>query len=173
MFKRIALLLGLALPFLSCNKEDTAPGFDMLYQQEFTMPAGIGGFVTHHFYFKNLPTRYNALLTQYGKTDDQITRILTAQAALTGVFGDANFDVVEEASLRVYHESAPNDYLEVAYRFPTPITPSNSLDLIPSLADSKRFMSDDRFSIDLSLRLRNTTPDETLVRLSLKLKADY
>ena len=173
MINRIALLLGVVTLFLGCQKEDNSPGFEMVYQEEFTIPAGIGAFVTHHFYFKNLSTRYPALLDQYGKTNEDILRILTLQGALTGIFGDVNFNVVEEASLRVYQESAPNDYIEVAYRYPTPIEPSNTLDLIPSLADSKRIMANDRFSFDLALRLRNTTPDEMPTRLSLKLKANY
>ncbi|MBK6929369.1 MAG: hypothetical protein IPH12_00325 [Saprospirales bacterium] len=167
------LLAALAVVFTGCKKEEAAPGFDMIYQENFTVPAGIGPFVTHHFYLKNLSTRYEALLDQYGKTDLEITRILPVQAALTGIFGDANFNAVEEASLRVYQESDPGGYIEVAYRFPTPIEPNNTLDLIPSLADAKRIMSDDRFSIDLALRLRNTTTDEIPVRLSLQLKANY
>ncbi len=175
MMHKLFFSLGISvLLFLSgCKKEDTSPGFDMIYQEDFTIPAGIGPFVTHHFYLKNLSSRYSALLDQYDKTNTEIIRILPTQASLTGIFGDVNFNVVEEASLRVYQESDPNGYIEVAYRFPTPIEPSKTLDLIPSLADAKKIMSDDRFSIDLALRLRNTTIDEMPVRLSLKLKANY
>ncbi|TNE50361.1 MAG: hypothetical protein EP344_17390 [Bacteroidetes bacterium] len=156
-----------------CKKEDTTPGFDMLYQQDFTIQPGLGPFVTHHFYLKNIDTRYASLLDQYGKTDEEVIRILPVQAAVAGIFGDANFNVVEEASLRIYQESDPNGYIEVAYRFPTPIDPSNTLDLIPTLADAKRILKEDRFSIDLAIRLRSTTADEMPVRLSLKMKANY
>lgn len=167
------LAAGCILAFSACKKEDAAPGFDMFYQQEFSLAAGLGPFVTHHYYFKNLNTRYEALLSQYGKTDADITGVLPSAFALSGVFGDADFSVVEEASLRVYLESDPGDFIEVAYRFPTPLDPSNSLDLIPSLADAKRIMSENRYSIDLALRLRNTTYNEAPVRLSLQFKAVY
>ncbi len=166
-------VLAIVLLFCGCKKEDNGPGFDMMFQQEFTIPAGIGGVSTHHFYLKNLSTRYEALLNQYGKSDAEIAHIITARAAITGIFGDADFSIVEEATLRVYQETDPNGFIEVAYRFPTPIDPNNTLDLIPGLADSKRIMSDSRFSIDLALRLRNTTPDEIPTRLSLQLKAVY
>lgn len=145
----------------------------MLYQQEFVIPPGIGPFVTHHFYLKNISSRFLALLDQHGKTEADITSILTAQAAVVGIFGDADFSLVEEASLRVYQESDPNGYIEVAYRFPTPIEPSNVLDLIPSLADAKKIMTKDRFNMDLALRLRGTTADEVAVRLNLQLRATY
>ncbi|MEQ1747409.1 MAG: hypothetical protein ABMA02_18405 [Saprospiraceae bacterium] len=161
------------LGFVSCKKDDISPGFDMLYQQEFFIPAGIGPFVTHHFYLKNITTRYQTLLSQSGKTAEEIVAILPVQASISGIFGDANFALVEEASLRVYQESDPTGFIEVAYRFPTPIEPSNTLDLIPSQANAKKIMTQDRFSIDLALRLRGTTTDETPVRLSLQMKATY
>lgn len=167
------LLSILTISLAGCKKEEPVPGFDMIFQQEFTIPAGIGPFVTHHFYLQNLNTRYAALLAQFGKTDADISRILTAQASIVGIFNDANFNVVEEASLRVYQESDPNGRIEAAYRFPTPIDPSNTLDLIPTLADTKAIMREDRFSIDLALRLRSTTPDEMVVRLNLQMKANY
>ncbi|MBL7774448.1 MAG: hypothetical protein JNK89_00510 [Saprospiraceae bacterium] len=170
---RLTGLLLLPLLLTTCKKDEVQPGFDMIYQYEFTIPAGIGPFVTHHFYLQNLPSRYAALLDQNGKTDEEVNGILPVQAALTGIFNDVNFNVVEEASLRVYQESDPNGYLEIAYRFPTPIDPSNTLDLIPTLADAKKIMKEDRFSIDLALRLRSTTPDEMAVRLNLQLKANY
>jgi len=172
-FKLPGLFVFLLFSFAGCEKDNTTPGFDMVYQQDFFIPPGIGAFVTHHFYLKNIPTRYLTLLSQSGRTDAEVTGVVPVQASLVGVFGDANFSLVEEASLRVYQESDPNGYVEMAYRFPTPIEPSNVLDLIPSLANAKGIMSKDRFSIDLALRLRGTTPDETQVRLNLQLKATY
>lgn len=173
MRSTFALLTGITLLCTGCKKDSIQPGFDMLYQEEFSIPAGIGGLATHHFYFSNLSTRYQALLDQNGKADAEIIQIIPAKAAITGIFGDANFDVVEEASLRVYEETDPTGYIEVAYRFPAPIDPSNHLDLIPTLAEVKKIMSKSRFSIDLALRLRKTTTDEMPVRLNLQLKANY
>ncbi|MCK6695262.1 MAG: hypothetical protein L6Q97_24570 [Thermoanaerobaculia bacterium] len=173
MLRLTGILMGVLLLFCRCNKEDEAPGFDMLFQQELTIPAGIGGVLTHHFYLKNISTRYDALLSQFGKQDGDITRIVTSRAAIAGIFGDADFSIVEEAILRVYQESDPTGFIEVAYRYPTPIDPSNNLDLIPGLADSKRIMSQDRFSIDLALRLRYSTTEEIPTRLTLQFKAVY
>jgi hypothetical protein len=169
-----ALLAAGLLLGVSCNKnDDAAPGFDMIYQQNFTIPAGIGVFDVHHFQLKNIPTRYQQLLEQYSKADADITGILTARAALSGIFGDANLQFVEQVSVRVYDESDPTDYVEIAYRQPTPLDPGNALPLIPSLADSKRFMTGTRFAIDVVLWLRNTTQEESDVRLDLELKATF
>ncbi len=163
----------LLLTLLSCQKDRIGAGFDMMYQREFVLPPGLGPFLTHHFYFRDVPTRFQTLLQENGKTEADIEGIVTRQAVLLGIFGDADFSVVEEASVRVFTESNPNGYIEAAYRFPTPIERSNQLDLIPSLADLKRIMKGERFSIDVALRLRRNTTDETPVRLTLTLRATH
>ncbi len=145
----------------------------MLYQANFSIPAGIGVFDVHHFQLKNIQTRYQQLLEQNQKQDSDIVGILTAESVLTGVFGDVNLDFIDQVSVRVYNESDPNDYIEVAYRQPVPLDPGNTLGLIPSLANSKRFLTGSRFSIDVVLWLRRTTTEENSVTLNLKLRTNY
>lgn len=168
------LLLCAVLAGLSCNKDnDLAPGFDLMYQQDFILPAGIGVFDVHHFQILNIPSRYQQSLDQSGKTDEEITGVLTVKAVLSGVYSDASYDLIDQVSLRVFDASDPTDYVEIAYRDVTPLDPGNTLPLIPSLADTKRFFKQPRFSVDVVIRLRNTTQLETETRLSLQMKATY
>ena len=167
------LLLLVACSTLSCKKDDLAPGFDMIYQQRFTIPAGIGVFQVHHFYLKNIPTKYMQNLTQHGKTDADVTGMITATAALNGLFGDANLNFVDQVSLRIYNEPNPDDYVEIAYRQPVPLEPGNSLPLIPSLADYKKYMTGPFFSMDVVFYLRNSTVIETDLQLDLQVRATY
>ncbi len=168
------LLLCAVLAGFSCNKDnDLAPGFDLMYQQDFILPAGIGVFDVHHFQILNIPSRYQQSLDQSGKTDEEITGVLTVKAVLSGVYSDASYDLIDQVSLRVFDASDPTDYVEIAYRDPTPLDPGNTLPLIPSLADTKRFFKQPRFSVDVVIRLRNTTQLETETRLSLQMKATY
>lgn len=172
--KIFLLLVCTALVGFSCNKDnDQAPGFDLMYQQDFILPAGIGNFEVHHFQIKNIPSRYQQNLEQQGKTDADISGVLTAQAVLSGVYNDANFDVIDQVSIRVFDASDPTDYVEIAYRYPTPLDPGNSLPLIPSLADTKRFFNQPRFSLDVVIWLRTITQVETEMRLNLQMKATY
>lgn len=168
------LLFLLLLAFAGCKKdEEVTPGFDLVYNQAFDIPAGIGNYAVHHFYLKNIPSRYAQALVQQGKTDADVKGIITTSAVLSGVYGDADFSFVDQVSIRVYHESDPNDYIEVAYRQPVPLDPGNTLPLLPSLANSKRLVSDDRFSVDVVLWLRSTTVDNTQAQLNLQFKAEY
>ncbi len=165
----VFLLLG-----LSCRKDnDIAPGFDMVFQREFSIPAGIGIFDVHHFQLKNIPSSWQQYLDQHGKTDADISGVITAQASLGGIFGDADLGVIDRIYVRVYDESNQNDYVEIAYREPTPLDPGNVLPLIPSLADSKRFFSNPRFSADVVIYLRRVTQDQSDVRLDLTMRATF
>jgi hypothetical protein len=159
---------------ISCKKDnELAPGFDLFYQQDFSIPAGIGNFDVHHFRLKNIPTNWEQLLGQHGKTAEDITGVITSEASLVGVFGDADFSIVDRIFFRVFDNANPNDYLEIAYRDPTPIESNNVLPLIPSLADSKRFFTDPRFSVDVVIYLRGITQDQYDVRLSLTMRATF
>lgn len=168
-----ALLLLLLLSASCKKKEDTRPGFDLQYQTQFDIPAGLGPFVVHHFYLRNIPTRFEQTLLQNGKLKEDIAAILTTQANLGGIFGDADFEFIEQISVRVYNETDPNGAIEAAYRFPVPLDPGNNLPLIPSLADLKDILEEPRFSLDVALWLRKTTQIETSVRLDLQFKAVY
>lgn len=169
-----SFLLVLAFAGVSCNKEDDlAQGYDLVFQRDFSIPAGIGIFDVHHFQLKNIPSNWEQYLTQHNKKNEDISKVITAEASVGGVFGDVDMSVVDRISLRVYDESNPNDYVEIAYRDPAPLDSGNQLAMIPSLADSKRFFENSRFSVDVVIWLRRTTQDQSDVRLNLKMRAAF
>ena len=168
------LLFAVLVSGFSCRKEDAvAPGFDMVFQRDFSIPAGIGIFDVHHFQLKNIPSNWDQYLDTHSKTADEIAQVITAEASLVGVFGDVDLGVIEKISIRVYDEANPNDFVEIAYRDPAPFDASNNLPLIPSLANSKRFFTEPRYSVDVVVYLRETTQDQSDVRLSLKMRAVF
>ncbi|MCY7327370.1 MAG: hypothetical protein LH618_02340 [Saprospiraceae bacterium] len=173
---RYSIFLFLATLFLvgGCQKErDLGPGFDLQYQQEFNIPVALNVFEVHHFQLKNIPSYYVQSLTQAGKTDADVVGFLTVKGNLGGIFGDADLSFVERMSVRVFNDNNPNDYIEVAYREPTPLDPGNAIPLIPTLADSKRLLTGSRFNIDVVIWLRKSPPTDTDVRLDLQLRAQY
>ncbi|MDX1913325.1 MAG: hypothetical protein SFV22_17655 [Saprospiraceae bacterium] len=177
MKKRIihlALLALLAITGFNCRKEDNlAPGFDMVYQREFVIPAGIGSLDVHHFQLINIPSDWDRYLTQHGKTAEEIAGVITSSATIGGIYGDADLSSILRISLRIYDTSNPNDFVELAYRDPAPLDPGNLLPLIPSLADSKRFFTAARIAFDVRIELRNTTQIENEVRLDLTMRATF
>ena len=158
----------------SCNRdEDTGPGFEMIFQEDFYIPPGISPFETHHFFRKNIPTRFEQYLLQNGKTADDIETILLEQGNLTGQFGDADLGFIQEISVRLYDGIDVTDYIETGYRQPVPFDAGNNLGLIPTLANTKRFFENYRYGIDVVIRLRDIPQIESEVRLDLKFKATF
>ena len=162
------------LAVFGCHKDrDLGPGFDLSYKQEFNIPVALNVFEVHHFQLLNIPSTYAQSLTQANKTDAEVVGILTSKGNLGGIFGDADLSFIEKVSVRVFNESNPDDYIEVAYREPAPLDPGNNLPLIPTLADCKRLITGSRFNIDVVIWLRKTTLTDSDVRLDLQLKAQY
>lgn len=168
------LLLFLCVAVVTGCKKDNAPGrgVDLLFRQTFEIPAGIGVFDVHHFYLKNIPTNYTSTLGLSNITAADIVRVITTQGSMNGTFGDANLDFIDRLSIRVYTDD-PNDYLEIAYRDPAPIDPGNNMGLIPSLSDSKDFISAEKVNFDIVFWLRRTTTETTPVQLDLTMRAEY
>ena len=173
MIRSVLLSVFVAVLLTGCRKEDSRPGFDFQIRQDFTIPAGIGVFQVHHFYLRNIPTRMAQLLDQRNLKPEDITGMLTNQGALTGIFGDANFDFIDQISVRVYEDARPQNFLEAAFRQPMPLDPGNEVALIPTLADLSKFLNADQVSVDVALWLRRTTTEETLARLDLQFRATY
>lgn len=169
------LLPALLLIFGGCHKtnNDEGPGFYLDYQERFTIPAGVGPFVVHHFTLKNVPTRFAQLLALQGKTDADVQRVLTTQGSLVAEYDEYSFDFVDKITVRLFDERQPNNFAEAAYRDPVPLDPGFSIGLIPSLSDSKFVVANDRMNIDILLELRTTTQDEIPVVFNLQLKALY
>jgi len=170
----VLLAAAMAWSGLSCVKDNgVAPGFNMLYRQDFFIPVGISEFQVHHFQLQNISTRYLQYLDEHKKTDADITGVITSRASISGIYGDSDLSFVDQVSIRVYDEADPNDFLEIAYRYPVPLDPGNNLPVIPSLADSRRFFSKPRLSVDVVLWLRRPPLFENEVRLDLEMRATY
>jgi hypothetical protein len=158
---------------LSCGKDNDGPGINMQFRQDFEIPAGIGVFVVHHFMIPNVTSSYTQLLAQNNKTDADIREIKNISGELSSIFGDGTFEMIQRISVRAYPQGAENDYIEVAYRDPAPFETRNTLGLIPSLADVKPLLKQDRFSFDVVIELRNNTSENIPVSLNLLFKALY
>lgn len=175
-FRFFTTILALSAPLLfsGCLKTTEPPvGVPLDYRQDFVIPAGIGPLISHHFYFKNIPARYLDYLAQSNVKPEEVTRVLLNSAVLTGINGDEEYSFIESVEMRIYDERNPSDAVEIAYRLPVPLDPGFQLPLIPNEVDVKRFLSSNRFSIDLELMLRKTTQIDSPTSLSLRFTAVY
>ncbi len=164
------LLVGLT----NCNKEELFEKYaNLVYREYFDIPAGVGVFDVHHFYINQIPTKYLASLAQGGIQKDEVTKVLTSQGSISALFGDSDLRFVDRISIRAYADGDPANYIEIAYRDPSPVDPGVSIGLIPSLASAQEFFQLDFVNIDVVIYLRETTTESVNMQLDLTMRAGY
>jgi hypothetical protein len=172
MAKQLLFLLAL-LCTLACNKDSVGPGVDLLYRRDFEIQTGIGPFVVHHYYLNNISSTYLQTITNQSLTDTDIKSVTNTTGEFTAIFGDARLDFITRISVRISPVGKPDEYIEVAYRDPAPLNSGTTLGLVPSLADVRSIMREDRFNVDIALETRQITTENIPVRLDLKFRAEY
>ncbi len=143
----------LILPFLfsNCKKEDPVL-FEMLYIENFTIPAGINPFDAHYFRIENIPV--GTYLSSRNLTTDMLNSINPRAASFVNVFaGTASYDLIRDVIVRIYTDDE-NNYKELFYRKPVPEDTGDNLGIIPSLGDAKDFLSGTSFNIIIRLNFR-------------------
>lgn len=174
MKKNIIFLVLSLLVFTNCNREELFTNYtDIVYRQYFDLPAGIGVFDVHHFYMPGIPSKYAESLLNANIKKEDVTKVLTTQGSISGLFGDVNLEFVDRVSIRAFADGDPTNYIEIAYRDPSPINPGNAIGLIPSLASSQEFFSAETVNLDIVIYLRATTTENVQMQLDLTMRAGY
>ena len=169
MKKILSILLILPLLFSNCKKEDPIL-FEMVYAENFTIPAGINPFDTHYFRIKNIPI--GTYLSSRNLTTDMLNSINPRAANFVNVFaGTASYDLIRDVSVRIYTDDE-NNFKELFYYDLVPENTGDNLGIIPSLVDTKDFLNDTHFNIIIRLNFRQPPVQniETRLRFSLGVK---
>lgn len=164
-FAKLACLLAIPIIFATCR--DNGPGFNMTYQRDFEIPAGLGVFDTHVFELNGIPTNKAAFLSTTGANENEITAILPKEAELSINFANVDFIFVGEVVVEIFTR---NDIAgtEIFYRDEIPLNTGQRITLLPSLPEISEYLTEDEFNVRVELRLRDITPQFLDVRLDFQ-----
>jgi len=154
-FAKLACLLMLPILFSNCKGDGL--GFNMTYQRDFEIPAGLGVFDTHVFELNGIPTNKAAFLSTTGANESDITAILPKEAELSINFADVDFVFVGEVVVEIFTRE-DNAGTEIFFRDEIPLNTGRTITLFPSLPEIGRHLTGDEFNIRIELRLRDITP---------------
>ena len=147
----LPILLILPLFISNCKKEEPVL-FEMLYAENFTIPAGINPFDTHYFRIKDIPV--GTYLSSRNLTADQMNSIKPRAANLLNVLaGSAAYDFIQEVSVRIYTDNE-NDWKEIFWHFSVPEETGDNLGIPPTLEDARSYLGGTTFNIIIQLKLR-------------------
>lgn len=171
---RLLLLALITCCLFSCKKDDGFEKYvDLVYRETFEIPAGVGIYDVPHLFINDVPSKYLDILKAGNITTEEIKKVLTVESTIKGIFGDEDLDVIDRISLRVIQGSNSSDFIEIAYRDPVPNNPGSGMGLIPSLSDSKDFISQETINFEIVIWLRANTTQTIPLQLDLKMRAGY
>jgi len=164
-FAKLACLLMLPILFSTCKGDGL--GFNMTYQRDFEIPAGLGVFDTHVFELNGIPTNKAAFLSTSGANESDITAILPREAELSINFANVDFVFVGEVIVEIFNQE---DFVgtEVFYRDEIPLNTGRAITLFASLPEIGRYLTGDEFNIRVELRLRDISPQFLDARLDFQ-----
>jgi hypothetical protein len=171
---RLLLFTLISCCLFGCKKDDGFEKYvDLIYRESFEIPAGVGVFDVPHLFITDVPSKYLDILNAANIKPEEIKKVLTIESTINGIFGDEDLDVIDRISLRVIQGSNSSDFIEIAYRDPVPNNPGNGMGLIPSLSDSKDFISQEMINFEIVIWLRANTTQTIPLQLDLKMRAGY
>lgn len=156
-FAIVIILIGLL--FSNCNKNDNDVKFEMAYEREFTIPAGLNAFETHYFVIRDV--QIGSYLTANNVSAADLISINPGRARLTSKFsGFADYSFIREVIVQIFTDDE-NDAREVFFRTAVPLNTGESLDILPGLADVKDYFGNTKFNLFVILNLQ-AVPQQTI-----------
>ena len=151
MKKILPFLLILPLLISNCKKEEPIL-FEMVYAEDFTLPAGLNPIDAHYFRITDIPV--GTYLSSRNLTADIMNSIIPRQGNFINIFaGSASYDFIREVSVRIYTDDE-NDWKEIFWHFNVPIDTGDNLGLPASLDDVKEYLNGSTFNLIIKFDLR-------------------
>ena len=99
--KNIILLVLAIIIITGCNKNDADVKFEMAYEREFTIPAGLNVFDTHYFPIRDISI--GSYLAANNVTAADLVAINPGSARLSTKFsGLAEYDFIRDVSIVIF-----------------------------------------------------------------------
>ena len=170
MYKKqnIFLILVAIIIFSGCTKDQHFL-FEMGFQRDFEIKAGLNTVEEHNFVLNNFNVDTAGNLGTRGLTYNKLNGIFPSTMQLQNVSSGAAMNFIYDVSVLIVDKENPNVSLEAFYREPVPTDTGIQLDLVPTLADFKQILIKNNFDVRVKIRVRNITPEFITARLIFKL----
>jgi hypothetical protein len=166
-----AFILILWFTSLSCRKRDPVL-FEIPFQLNFEIPAGLNPFEKHYFRIANVTTNIEALREQFNVAPDHQLRIRPASAIFSSLLQDIDFEFIQEIGISVYQGLNQDDVTDVFLTDFIPVNAGRNVNVLPFDDDVADVMNVKSISFLVSLRLRAPTPVFITSNIDIKFIAE-
>jgi len=168
MLKKVGFLFLIAISMFSCGEERTLL-FDMEFETDFDIPAGLNTIETWYFEIDNVQTFFDSYAS--GIDTSAIGSIAAASCTLDGKFGVIDYDFIQDIYINGSDPSDLSSKRELFYREDIPFGSSNEIVLFGNLANMKEVINNDLINLEVRVNFRYFTPSNLENRLTLRFQA--
>lgn len=166
--KKILFLLLIPFLFSDCKKEEPFL-FEMNYRVDFTIQAGLSPFAgTHIFRIPGIPTNIAQNLQERNLSLEDIESISPKGGLLTAIFDGGEYSFIREVSVKIISSTTNSIKQEIFYHPQVPENQNGDLSLAGTLVDAIDFISEETFTIEVELMLRDISPQSIDTRFDFQ-----
>lgn len=158
---------------MACSRDNGERVFEMLYPNfQFTLPVGLIANTAWAYELRNVSSNLNAYLRENQTDTSVITAINAYSARLTSLDG-LDYKFVEEVSVRICSNDKSQCTMadEVFYIDDLRGRAGESINLLPTLRNVEKLLSQERFRLEVVFFFRNTTPYSVDSKLDMSFEA--
>ena len=169
MYKKqnIFLILVAIIIFSGCTKDQHFL-FEMGFQRDFEIKAGLNPVEEHNFLLNNFFVDTAALFGSRKMTSDMINNIQPITMQIVNLSSNSSLEFINDISLIVIDKDKPNLNFEAFYRDPVPADTGPQVDMVATLADFKQIILKNNFNVRVRMRIRRTTQEFITARVIFK-----
>ncbi|MEM9917469.1 MAG: hypothetical protein AAF990_05200 [Bacteroidota bacterium] len=160
-----------AVLIAGCTKRDENILFNIPYQVEFEIPAGLNTLETHVFEIFNIPTRIDTLLANFNIDPNDLQSINPKESQMEVTLNGLDYSFIREMSVQLFDKDDPDVDVEIFFHPQVPFNTGSRLPLIPSLSNAQDFLLKESINLRVEFQLREFSPQFIPTRLNFVLKA--
>ena len=149
----VFLLFSISLSFSSCHTK--TPLFELYREVNFSFPAGLDQYLTHHIIIRDIPSNLKARLSERGLEIADIKEFYAGRGKIISVFNEADFGIIDKISIWIFKKGEYDNAKEIYYRDEVPYHLPGEIKLLSTGEDVRDILMNDKYNMDIEVKFRN------------------
>jgi len=172
--KKYFFFLIVIISFLNCSRESRERIFEVVYPNiQFNLPAGLSGLTPWGYALADVSSNFRNLVKVNNSDTSVIAGVLPYSARISSLDG-LDYDFVEGVSILMCSNDKAQCSLisdEVFYIDDLRGRANEQIELLPTLKNVEKLLSEERFRLEVVFFFRNSTPYTVESRLDMVFEA--
>ncbi len=142
----------LSVVLFSCTTK--TPVFRINEEVSFTIPAGLSPLLVHHFQIKNIKSSLSEVLEESKIDIEAIKELYAGKGKFVSFYNNSNYGIIDKLSVWINKSGDEENQFEIYYLDEVPLNRKGELKLLSSGQDIREVLKNDKYDIDIEVRLK-------------------